>query len=46
MSKILIIEDEISFRQALEFILTKEGFEVALAETGPSGISSFETPGP
>lgn len=46
MTKILVIEDEISFREALEFILTKEGFSVILAETGPAGVSAFENDKP
>jgi two-component system response regulator RegX3 len=42
MTKVLVIEDEESFRDALEFILSKEGFKVDLAETGPDGIKAFE----
>lgn len=41
MSKILIIEDEISFSEALSFLLEKEGFETQIAETGKQGIEAF-----
>jgi two-component system response regulator RegX3 len=41
MSKLLIIEDEISFSEALSFLLEKEGFETKVAETGKQGIDAF-----
>jgi two-component system response regulator RegX3 len=41
MTKILIIEDEVSFSEALSFLLEKEGFETEVAETGKAGIASF-----
>ena len=34
MTKILIIEDEISFSEALSFLLEKEGYSTHIAETG------------
>lgn len=43
MSKILIIEDEISFSEALSFLLEKEGFETRVAETGKQGIEAFNS---
>lgn len=46
MIKVLVIEDEESFREALDFILTKEGFTVALAATGPDGVVAFEKENP
>jgi len=46
MTKVLVIEDEESFRDALEFMLTKEGFTVALAATGPDGVAAFEAEQP
>jgi two-component system response regulator RegX3 len=46
MIKVLVIEDEESFREALDFILTKEGFTVALAATGPDGVAAFEKENP
>lgn len=42
MIKVLVIEDEESFREALEFMLTKEGYKVELAATGSEGISKFD----
>lgn len=42
MSRVLVIEDEESFRDALEFILTKEGFKVTLAATGTEGVQMFD----
>ena len=46
MTKVLVIEDEESFREALDFILTKEGFTVDLAATGPDGVTAFEKVNP
>ena len=46
MTKVLVIEDEESFREALEFILTKEGFTVTLAPTGTEGVAAFEADRP
>lgn len=43
MSKILIIEDEVSFSEALSFLLEKEGFETQIAETGKQGIDAFNS---
>ena len=34
MTTILVVEDESSFSEALEFLLGKEGFSVVLAATG------------
>ena len=34
MTRILIIEDEGSYREALTFMLGKEGFDVAARRTG------------
>lgn len=42
MIKILVIEDEESFREALEFILTKEGFQIECAADGLAGLAAFE----
>ncbi len=43
MTKILIIEDEISFSEALSFLLQKEGFETKIAETGKQGLEAFKS---
>lgn len=41
MTKILIIEDEESFREGLEFMLTREGYEVVVAADGTKGLAAF-----
>ena len=41
MTKILIVEDELSFSEALAFLLGKEGFEVSVAEDGQQAIEKF-----
>jgi two-component system, OmpR family, response regulator RegX3 len=40
--RVLVVEDEESYRQALASGLRREGFEVVLAEDGPEGIRRFE----
>jgi two-component system response regulator RegX3 len=45
MTKILIIEDETSFSDAIKFLLEKEGFEVAIANNGQVGITEFQKNG-
>ncbi len=45
MTRLLVIEDEESFSGSLEYMLTREGFEVAIATTGPAGIDEFERRG-
>lgn len=41
MTRILVVEDEASFSEALAYLLTKEGFEVAVAENGADAITAF-----
>jgi two-component system, OmpR family, response regulator RegX3 len=41
LQRILVIEDEESYREALEAGLTKEGFDVELAADGPEGLRRF-----
>ncbi len=41
MSRILVVEDEESFSDALSFMLRKEGFSVAIASTGPDALAQF-----
>jgi len=41
MTRILIVEDESSFSEALSFLLSKEGFEVTIAETGRAALEKF-----
>lgn len=45
MTKILIVEDEESFREGVSFILSKEGYEVIDAADGNDAISKFEREG-
>lgn len=45
MTRILVVEDEASFSDALTFMLGKEGFETAVAATGPDAIEEFERNG-
>jgi two-component system response regulator RegX3 len=45
MTKILMIEDEASFSEAITFLLKKEGFEVAVANNGQDGINLFDKSG-
>ena len=45
MTRILVVEDEESFSDALGYMLRKEGFEVATATTGPDGVAEFDRAG-
>ncbi|MFM8752698.1 MAG: response regulator [Actinomycetota bacterium] len=45
MTRILIVEDEASFSEALEFLLGKEGFQVVTAATGTEALRKFEQGG-
>ena len=45
MTRILVVEDEESFRDALSYMLRKEGFEVHLAENGPAALETFDRHG-
>jgi len=45
MARILIVEDEISFSEALSFLLEKEGFETVIAEDGKKAIEVFDKDG-
>lgn len=45
MTRILIIEDEESYRDALAFMLQKEGFDVATAADGAEGLAEFDKHG-
>ncbi len=42
MTRILVVEDEESFSDALSFMLRKEGFAVSVATTGPDALAQFE----
>ena len=45
MTKILVVEDEESFRDGVSFILSKEGYEVIDAADGNDAIIKFEREG-
>ena len=45
MTRVLVVEDEESFSDALSYMLRKEGFEVAVAATGPDALDSFDRAG-
>ena len=45
MTRILVVEDEESLSEAIAFLLSKEGFEVEIAATGPAAIEKFELNG-
>ena len=45
MTKVLVVEDETSYSEALSYVLRKEGFEVAIAETGPDALTEFDRNG-
>lgn len=45
MSRILVVEDEETLSEAIAFLLSKEGFDVAVAASGPDAIAQFEKSG-
>lgn len=45
MTKILAVEDEASFSEALSYLLGREGFEVIVADSGTAAIELFERQG-
>jgi two-component system response regulator RegX3 len=45
VTRVLVVEDETSYSEALSYVLRKEGFDVAVAETGPDAIAEFERAG-
>jgi two-component system response regulator RegX3 len=46
MTRVLVIEDEESFRDALKFMLSREGFDVILAPNGAEGMKLFDSINP
>ena len=46
MTRVLVIEDEESFRDALSFMLTREGYDVVLAADGAQGLKQFDEKNP
>jgi two-component system, OmpR family, response regulator RegX3 len=45
VTRVLVVEDEESFSDALSYMLRKEGFEVAVAATGPAALETFDRNG-
>ena len=45
MTRVLIVEDEESFSEALSFMLRREGYEVEVAADGNEGVDVFERRG-
>jgi two-component system response regulator RegX3 len=45
MTRILVVEDEASFSEALSYVLTKEGYQVSVADTGDGAIKAFDKEG-
>ncbi len=45
MTRVLVVEDEESFSDALSYMLRKEGYDVVVAATGPDALVEFERGG-
>ncbi|WP_435202136.1 response regulator [Janibacter sp. GS2] len=45
MTRILVVEDEVSFSDPLSYLLEKEGYVVEVAENGPDAITAFDGEG-
>ena len=45
MARVLVVEDEESFSDALSYMLRKEGFEVSVAATGTAALTEFDRTG-
>lgn len=45
MTRVLVVEDEESYSDALSYMLRKEGFEVAVAQTGTEALETFDRTG-
>jgi two-component system, OmpR family, response regulator RegX3 len=45
VTRVLVVEDEESYRDALSYMLSKEGFEVIEAQDGATGIAEFDRHG-
>jgi two-component system response regulator RegX3 len=46
VTRILVVEDEESFREGLQYMLSREGFEVVLASDGAQGMAEFDKSAP
>ncbi|GGB81091.1 XRE family transcriptional regulator [Knoellia flava TL1] len=45
MTRILVVEDEVSFSDPLSYLLRKEGYEVSVAENGNDALVEFDSAG-
>ncbi|MBO0829242.1 MAG: response regulator transcription factor [Streptosporangiales bacterium] len=45
MTRVLVVEDEESYSEALTYLLKKEGYEALAASTGPDALAEFERSG-
>lgn len=45
MTELLVIEDEETISETLSYMLTREGFGVRIASSGPAGLDEFERHG-
>jgi two-component system, OmpR family, response regulator RegX3 len=45
VTRVLVVEDEESFSDALSYMLRKEGFEVSVAATGTEALTEFDRTG-
>src|SRR3954462_3268824 len=45
MTRVLVVEDEESISEPLAYMLRKEGFDVSVADDGPTGLAAFDRDG-
>jgi two-component system response regulator RegX3 len=45
VTRVLVVEDEESFSDALSYMLRREGFDAVVAETGPQALAEFDRGG-
>jgi two-component system response regulator RegX3 len=45
MTRVLVVEDEESFSDALSYMLRREGFDAVVASTGPDALAEFDRGG-
>jgi two-component system response regulator RegX3 len=45
MTRILLVEDEQALSEPLSFLLEREGYEVTVAEDGPTALAAFDRTG-
>ena len=45
VTRVLVVEDEESYSDALAYMLRKEGFDVSVAGTGPDALAEFDKTG-